>query len=84
MVDGFHVPVNPLSETVGSGVGVAFRQNGPIGGKLGGVKSFIVIVVVQLDTLHPSEIVQVIVEVPMANAPLASFPLPLLLVAPVI
>src|SRR5687768_7198363 len=34
IVEGFHVPENPFSETVGSAVGVAFRQKGPIGAKV--------------------------------------------------
>ena len=48
IVDGFHVPDNPFSDTVGSVVGVAFKQNGPSGSKVGTSRSLIVIVVVHV------------------------------------
>jgi hypothetical protein len=82
IVDGFQVPVKPFVDTVGKSIGVEFKQNGPIGLNVGTVRSLIVIVVVQVLTLQPSVMVHVIVDVPTANGPLASFPVPFLFVAP--
>lgn len=35
MVDGFHVPVSPFCEVVGSGGGVLLKQSEPIGANVG-------------------------------------------------
>ena len=84
ITEGLHVPDKPLSETVGNDGGGTPKQNGPICVNTGIVTSLTVIEVVQLLTWQPSVMVHVIVELPIANDPLASLPLPLLFVAPVI
>jgi len=50
----------------------------------GAGNGLMVTVIVQVDVVHPLVTVHVIVETPILKLPLASFPVPVLLVAPVI
>ena len=81
---GDHEPVIPLIDVVGNGVKVPPEQIAATGLNVGVIWLVIVTVVVQVEVVHPLLTVHVIVDIPGLNRPLALFPDPLLVVAPVI
>lgn len=84
MVEGVQVPVIALVLVVGSAVGDDPIQIGAMALKTGRVSLFTITEVVHvIRLLHPSVTVQVMVEFPTLKLPLASVPVPVLVVAPV-
>ena len=81
---GDHVPAIPSFDEPGSVI-VAPLHTGPNGSKVGVICGVIDIVVEQVEEFpHASVTVHAIVETPGLKEPLASLPVPLPLVAPVI
>jgi hypothetical protein len=81
---GLHTPVIPLFDVVGSADKLAPLHIAATGVNVGVMFGLTVMVVLHVTLEQPLDTVQAIVDTPELNIPLASLPVPLLNVPPVI